>query len=110
MTPGELIRELRRRKGLSQRQLALRAGTSQAAVGRIERGEEDVTWGRLSSLLIAMGEEPELASRPLRGRYHPRDLLHDRDRPPPERLESAIKQNAFATELVESTGRAKRRG
>ena len=78
MTPGELIRELRERKGLTQRRLALRAGTSQSAIARIERGEEDVTWGRLGSILTAMGEEPELASHPLPGRYRPEHLLQDR--------------------------------
>ena len=47
MTPAELIRETRERKRLSQRRLALRAGTSQSAIARIERGDEEVTWPRL---------------------------------------------------------------
>ena len=69
MTPGELVRETRLRHGLSQRGLALRAGTSQSAVARIERGEEEVTWSRLTALMISMGEEPTLASQPLKSRY-----------------------------------------
>src|SRR5437762_117827 len=35
MTPGELLRQARRRHGLTQQQLAARARTSQAAVSRI---------------------------------------------------------------------------
>ena len=38
MTPGELLRDARRRHGLTQGQLAARARTSQAAISRIERG------------------------------------------------------------------------
>lgn len=110
MTPGELILELRRRKGLSQRRLARRAGTSQAAIGRVERGEEDVTWGRLRALLLAMGEEPVLASTARGARYDPDDLLHDRRRPAPERLESGFNQNLFATELAVAGRRERRRG
>ena len=93
MTPGELIRELRDRKGLTQRRLALRAGTSQSAIARIERGDEDVTWGRLGSILTAMGEKPELASHPLPGRYRP------------ERLNGGLRFNEFAGQL-EAAGRS----
>jgi transcriptional regulator with XRE-family HTH domain len=39
MSPGELIKRRRQRHGLSQRILALRAGTDQAAISRIERGD-----------------------------------------------------------------------
>ena len=65
MTPAELVRETRLRKGLTQRRLALRAGTSQSAVARIERGDEEVTWPRLRALMVSMGEEPVLTSKPL---------------------------------------------
>ena len=37
MTAGELLRAARRRHGLTQRQLAIRARTSQAAISRVER-------------------------------------------------------------------------
>ena len=68
-TPAELIRRTRLRKGLSQRRLALRAGTSQSALARIEAGKEEVTWRRLSAIMISLGEEPVLTSRPLPARY-----------------------------------------
>jgi transcriptional regulator with XRE-family HTH domain len=107
MTPGELIRELRERKGLSQRRLALRAGTSQSAIARIERGDEDVTWGRLRSILIAMGEEPELGSRPLPGRYRPEHLLQDRAMSASARLDGGLNFNEFAGRLA-AAGRSAR--
>ena len=56
MTAGELLREARRRHGLTQRQLAARARTSQAAISRIERGLVSPTVDKLSELLRLMNE------------------------------------------------------
>ena len=107
MTPGELVRRTRARKGLSQRRLAHRAGTSQSAIARIERGEEEVTWSRLRSLLVAMGEEPVLSSRPLASRYDAWDLRAQRAMSPGARLESALATNRFASELTAAGRRAR---
>jgi len=107
MTPAQLIRETRERKGLSQRRLALRAGTSQSAIARVERGEEEVTWSRLRSILLAMGEEPVLGGAPLPGRYDPSDLLRDRSMSAEARLRGGIEFNEFATELAIAGRRAK---
>jgi transcriptional regulator with XRE-family HTH domain len=57
MTAGELLREARRRHGLTQRQLAARARTSQAAISRLERGLVSPTVATLAELLDLMGEE-----------------------------------------------------
>ena len=65
MTPGDLIREVRRRRGLSQRVLALRAGTTQAWVSAIERGRVHPSVEMLRRLLLVMGEELVLDSRSL---------------------------------------------
>jgi transcriptional regulator with XRE-family HTH domain len=100
MTPAELIRSTRERKGLSQRRLALRAGTSQSAIARIERGDEEVTWPRLRALMVAMGEEPELTSRPLASRYDAGDLIAQRGMPPAARLESGLAFDKLASELA----------
>jgi transcriptional regulator with XRE-family HTH domain len=107
MTPAELIRETRLRKGLTQRRLALRAGTSQSAVARIERGEEEVTWPRLRSLMVSMGEEPVLTSEPLASRYDAADLLRDLRSPAPARLANGLELDEFATELALAGYRAK---
>ena len=57
MTAGELLRETRRRHGLTQAQLAARARTSQAAISRIERGLVSPSVATLDQLLYLMNEE-----------------------------------------------------
>jgi transcriptional regulator with XRE-family HTH domain len=99
MSPGELIKERRFHHGLSQRELAYRAGTSQSAIARIELGDEDVTWTRLRSILSAMGDEPVLDSKRLASRYDFDDLMMDRARPPEARLANAVSFNRFTSKL-----------
>ena len=107
MTPADLIRETRRRKGLSQRRLALRAATSQSAIARIEAGAEEVTWPRLRAIMLSMGEEPVLSSRPLTSRYDAADLLRDRTSTAELRLSNGVEFNEFATKLAIAGDRAK---
>jgi transcriptional regulator with XRE-family HTH domain len=97
--PGRLIREHRERLGLSQRSLALRAGTTQAAVSRIERGLTAPTWETLRALLLAMGHEPELRARRLAGRWDPVHLAALRARSPTERLTLALSADRLAAGL-----------
>src|SRR5882762_2888529 len=54
---AELLRHARLRAGLSQRQLAGRAGTAQSHVARIEGGQTSPTWDTLERLLEAAGYE-----------------------------------------------------
>ena len=71
MTAGQLLREARRRHGLTQRQLADRARTSQAAVSRIERDLVSPSVTTLAAWLDLMGEELKLGAEPI-------DYGHDR--------------------------------
>lgn len=59
---------------MSQRTLALRAGTTQAAVSRIERGLVSPTFTTLRQLMLAMGEEPQLSARRLPREWDPLHL------------------------------------
>jgi transcriptional regulator with XRE-family HTH domain len=63
MEPGELLRTVRRRQGLSQDQLARRAGTSQPVISAYENGRRDPTLGTLRRLVQATGEQLVVTSR-----------------------------------------------
>jgi transcriptional regulator with XRE-family HTH domain len=54
---GDLIREARLRAGLTQQELARRAGTSQPAIARWERGDVVPSFERLCELIRACGLE-----------------------------------------------------
>ena len=108
MTPGDLIHERREAAGLSQRSLARRAGTTQAAVSKIERGLTSPTWETVRALLLAMGYEPELRARRLQGRWDPVHLAAARARTPTERLQMAISANRLAGRLRAAGARASR--
>jgi transcriptional regulator with XRE-family HTH domain len=71
MPPGTLLRDARRRHGLTQKQLAIRARTSQAAISRIERGLVSPTVETLQKLLAMVNEELVLDARAV-------DWGHDR--------------------------------
>lgn len=50
VTLGEAVKSIRGEKDLTQEQLAERAGTHVTYVGRIERGERNLTWTALSKI------------------------------------------------------------
>jgi len=56
MEPRDLIRAVRRRGGLTQAELARRAGTSQPVVSAYEHGRRDPTFATLARLIAAGGE------------------------------------------------------
>lgn len=101
-SPGALVRQHREELGISQRSLALRAGTTQAAVSRIERGLTTPTWDTVRALLLAMGYEPELNAQRLTGRWDPVHLSSLRRRAAPERLALALSANRLAGRLREA--------
>jgi len=100
MTSGELIRDARRRHGLSQRRLALRSGASQAWISRIERGEVSPSVESIDRLLLVMGESLRLGSERVEGDEDDRSWVDaHRARPMAERLERAFDVAKFASEL-----------
>jgi transcriptional regulator with XRE-family HTH domain len=63
-TPGQILREARRRHGVSQARLAARAGTTQSAISRIEADRVSPTVQTLGSLLDLLGEDLAIGSEP----------------------------------------------
>lgn len=55
MDSGQLLRETRRRAGLTQQQVADRAAVSQSLVARIEKGRVAPSFDRLLALVRACG-------------------------------------------------------
>lgn len=62
MTPGELLKQARRRHGVSQGSLAVRAGTTQSAISRIECDRVSPSIETLRELLYLLGEDLTLSS------------------------------------------------
>ena len=97
---GSVLREAREQQGLSQRRLALRAGTSQDAISRIERGAEAPTLERFGQLLLALGRRPVLSIEPLEGPVPQTELAASGAMSPSERLSEASSWNRMAAQLA----------
>jgi transcriptional regulator with XRE-family HTH domain len=86
---------------LGQAALARRAGTTQAYISRIERGDVSPSGATMLRLLHAMGLE--LTTRPLlHGNVSVDDLRADfRDLTPAERVEQAMELSDFLADVAE---------
>ncbi len=107
MSPGRLLKEVRDRHGVSQHELAVRAGTTQSAISRIERDRVSPSIETLRELLYLLGEELALDSEV-------RDFGIDRTlnesalrRSPSQRLDYGI---AFANQVIGMSPNPKRPG
>jgi transcriptional regulator with XRE-family HTH domain len=100
---------LRGRHGLSQAGLAARAGTSQQALSKIERGLVSPSVETLARLAAAMGEELVLESRSREVPFDSDQLAAAIASPMPERLERALSWNRFAGEIAIAGARARER-
>lgn len=103
-----LVRERRLHHGLTQAQLALRAGTTQAALSRLEAGGLSPTAATVDRLLFAMGEGLDVAARRLDHDADPAHLQAQRLRSPAERLELAMSWNRLAGEVAAAGAAARR--
>lgn len=99
MKAARLLRYARRGAGLTQRQLAERAGVPQATVGRIEAGQVTPRTDTLDGLLRATGQELGIGPRPGTGvdRSQIRELLR---LTPLQRLELAARDAAGLDRLL----------
>jgi transcriptional regulator with XRE-family HTH domain len=58
---NDLVREARKRAGLTQSELAARAGTTQSAIARLESGRPDVSLNDVIRLVRLCGLDLELS-------------------------------------------------
>jgi transcriptional regulator with XRE-family HTH domain len=107
MQPGQVIRQRRLANGLTQQQLALRAGSTQAAISRLERGEISPTFETFDRLLAVMGEEAELSVRRPEAHHDRARLRSLRARQPEERLRQAMSWNRLAGQFAAAGRRAR---
>ena len=105
---AEVVREARLRSGISQRSLARRAGTSQAAISRIERGLEQPTFERLTQILAALGWRPRLELEPIAEHdAEPRRLYQAHRESPAARLANGLSLSRFARTLDEASAESR---
>lgn len=105
-TPGELLREVRRRHGVSQKRLAIRAGTTQSAISRMENDRVSPTFETLGELLFLLGEDLTVRSE---ARDAGIDFTLNEETlrvPPGKRVERGL---AFADFVRRNRGAARRR-
>ena len=89
MISGDLLREARLRAGLTQRELARRAKTSQSAIARWESGAVAPSFERLRELIRACGLELTYGLANYDESYVP-DILDNLRVTPAERIERAV--------------------
>lgn len=102
-TAGVLLRETRQRHGLSQRALALRAGTTQAWISQLERGTASPTLETLRRLLVCMGEDLALETRRMPGHREHDPVAFDHVRS--QSMDERLADGAAWGRLAASTGR-----
>lgn len=102
-----MLREARLRHGLSQKRLAIRAGTTQSAISRIEKERISPTVQTLAELLRLMGENLVLKLEPREAGID-RTLIDERlQMNEAERLDYGT---AFADQVIEMSPLPKREG
>ncbi len=103
MAPPEaatLLRDARRRAGLTQQQLALRLGVSQAAVAKLERADANPTLRTLTEALRATGHRLAMQATPHTGGVDESLIRQHLQLSPSERLHGLEAMHAQARALA----------
>jgi transcriptional regulator with XRE-family HTH domain len=104
MVAWALLQEARRRSGLTQAELARRAGVPQSTVAKIERGRRDPSLSTLERLVRAAGLELRIQLAP--HDHHDLQLIDLMlDLTPEERLQSLEHQLADFADVEVLSGR-----
>jgi transcriptional regulator with XRE-family HTH domain len=104
---ASLIRRARADAAMTQAELATRAGLTQPAIARLERGGANPTIGTLDNVIAATGHRLILAAEPHRASFDEGQLLERLAMTPAERLATFTGSSRNLRRLV---GRARRLG
>jgi transcriptional regulator with XRE-family HTH domain len=107
MRGTHLVREARKRAGMTQSELAARAGTTQSAVARVESGAVSPSLEHLTKLVRAAGFDIDVRLAP----YDDHDLsmaLRNLTLTPEQRLDNMLASEPFAQEMRRAGREAKR--
>jgi transcriptional regulator with XRE-family HTH domain len=88
----------------------VRAGTSQDAVSRIERGVEAPTLERFAQLMLVLGQRPVLSLEQLDSPVPAAELVAAVEMTPAERLREASSWNRLASQLAGAGEMARHEG
>ena len=106
--PAVLLRDSRHRAGLTQRQLALRLGVTQAAVAKLERAGANPTFETLAAALWATGHRLELKAPARRSGGVDESLIRKHlELSPGERLRGLEAMYATAQALTRAGARSR---
>jgi transcriptional regulator with XRE-family HTH domain len=97
MDAAGLVRRCRRAAGLSQQQLAVRAGTTKTAISRLEGGHVSPSIATLERLLLCLRYRLESEAIPMTLRIDPAQLAAVADLTPTQRLDLALSSQASLT-------------
>ena len=98
---GRLLRDARRRAGVSQRQLAIRTGMAPPSLSRNENGRESPSFERFAACMEALGFKPAVELRELgSSEADPVHLAAEAGETPSQRLERLFEWMRFGDRLA----------
>ena len=104
---GQILRDARRRAGVSQRELAIRSGIAAPSVSRIENGRESPSFERFATCMEALGFEPSVELHELgNSQADPDHLAAEAQLTPSQRLESLFEWMRFGDRLARAPVRS----
>jgi len=104
MKVNSLVRTARRRKGLTQRELADRSGISQPMISSIEQGLQDPRYSTLVRILAAVNQELNVVER-AGGGVDRTQFVESLRLSPLQRLRNGVSSSKAIDRLVKSARR-----
>jgi transcriptional regulator with XRE-family HTH domain len=108
MKANTLVRTARRRKGLTQRELARRTGIPQPMISSIERGLQDPRYSTVERILAAADQEIDVVERAGRG-VDRTQFVESLRLTPLQRLRNGVSASKAIDRLVRSARRVNSR-